>query len=30
LEKNGFHLRGERAASSERTQVPMAIYRLRP
>jgi RimJ/RimL family protein N-acetyltransferase len=30
LEKNGFHLRGERPVSSERTQVPMAIYRLQP
>jgi RimJ/RimL family protein N-acetyltransferase len=30
LEKNGFVLQGERAISTERTDAPMAIYRLSP
>jgi aminoglycoside 6'-N-acetyltransferase len=30
LEKNGFVLQGERAMASERTDAPMAIYRLPP
>ncbi len=30
LEKNGFVLQGERVVATERTDAPMAVYRLPP